>query len=389
MSNALISNSIRRAVRASTAEETPLFVSKPLLPDLNDLSVYLKQIWTSERVTNHGPFSLQLEDELSRLLEVPTAMLFNNGTIGLLTALKLLDLPIGSEVITTPMTFAATAHAIAWNNLKPVFADINDIDLTLNPEAVALAITPNTSAILAVHVYGCICDHDALQALATANGLKLIYDAAHAFGTRRNGASIATLGDASVFSFHATKLYNTIEGGLVATRFPEDREKIYFIRNFGIKNEEEVISIGLNGKMNELQAAIGLLNLKTYEEERKKRIFLREVYHKMLDGVNGLRILEVGPGITQSEQYFVVRVDPNKFGRDRDEIKNELDKRNIFCRKYFYPLCTDFIPYRDTPLVSTQKDSYAEIAKKQVLCLPFHSGVTMMHVDIMADVFGS
>ncbi|MCR2831978.1 DegT/DnrJ/EryC1/StrS family aminotransferase [Acidithiobacillus ferrooxidans] len=365
----------------------PLYVSQPLLPDLELLSNSLKKIWETKQVTNNGPLSLELENRLATFLNTPTAMLFNNGTIGLLTALKLFDLPAGSEVITTPMTFAATAHSIAWNNLRPVFADITEHDLTIDPEAVAAAITPQTSAILAVHVYGCICDHDALQHLADSYGLKLIYDAAHAFGAKWNGQSVAVLGDASVFSFHATKLYNTLEGGLLTTPIAEDREKIYLLRNFGIKNEEEVASIGLNGKMNEVQAAIGILNLDLFETERAHRTLLREGYRQILSGLKGIILQDVAPNVTQSEQYYLIRIDQEEFGRHRDEIKAELERHNIFCRKYFYPLCTDYDVYRHLPIISTRHKPYAETAKNEVLCLPFHSGVKDTHLDLIADVF--
>ena len=314
-------------------------------------------------------------------------MLFNNGTTGLIAALRLFDLPAGSEVVTTPMTFAATAHAIAWNNLQPVFADVTPYDLTLDPEAVAAAITSKTSAILAVHVYGCICNHEALRNLADAHGLKLIYDAAHAFGSKWNGQSVASLGDASVFSFHATKLFNTLEGGLLTTTSSEDREPIYLLRNFGIRNEEEVTSLGLNGKMNEVQAAVGLLNFELFEAERDARALLREKYRKILSGLDGITIQDVAPNVTQSEQYYLIRIDPDVFGRHRDEIKGELDLYNIHCRKYFYPLCTDYATYCHLPIISTREKPYAEIAKDQVLCLPFHSRVTDLHLDRIAMVF--
>ena len=365
----------------------PLYVSQPLLPDLQLLSNSIKNIWETKQVTNNGPLSVELENKLATFLDAPTAMLFNNGTIGLLTALKLFDLPAGSEVITTPMTFAATAHSIAWNNLQPVFADVTEYDLTIDPEAVAAAITPQTSAILAVHVYGCICDHEALQHLADTYGLKLIYDAAHAFGAKWKGQSVAVLGDASVFSFHATKLYNTLEGGLLTTSRAEDRERIYLLRNFGIKNEEEVVSIGLNGKMNEVQAAIGILNLDLFETERAARTQLRESYRQIFSGLKGIVLQDVAPNVTQSEQYYLIRIDQDEFGRHRDEIKTELERHNIFCRKYFYPLCTDYDVYRHLPIISTKHKPYAETAKNQVLCLPFHSGVKDTHLDIIADVF--
>jgi dTDP-4-amino-4,6-dideoxygalactose transaminase len=365
----------------------PLYVSQPLLPDQTALNVYIEKIWASKYVTNHGPFSLELEDRLAALLHVPTAKLFNNATIGLLVALKLFELPPGSEVITTPMTFAATAHSIAWNNLRPVFVDIKEDDLTIDPDAVEMAISPRTSAILAVHVYGCICDHDALQRLADLHRLKLIYDAAHAFGAYWNGRPVASLGHASVFSFHATKLFNTLEGGLVTTNRLEDRERIYLLRNFGIKNEEEVVSVGINGKMNELQAAVGLLNLDLFEGEREKRKGLRQRYREILGGLDGVLLQEVTENVTQSEQYLLVRIDQDKSRLNRDELKERLAEKQIFARKYFYPICTDYEPYRNMPIISARARPYAQVAKHQVLCLPFHSGVTEAHLDLIAAVF--
>lgn len=376
------------ATGSTPAEEVvPLYVSQPLLPDQTALNNYISKIWASKYVTNHGPLSLELEDRLAAFLRVPTARLFNNATIGLLVALKLFDLPPGSEVITTPMTFAATAHSIAWNNLRPVFVDIRKADLTIDPEAVELAISPRTSAILAVHVYGGICDHHALQRLADLHGLKLIYDAAHAFGAYWNGRPVASLGDASVFSFHATKLFNTLEGGLITTNKVEDRESIYLLRNFGIKNEEEVVAVGINGKMNELQAAIGLLNLDIFEIEREKRSRLRQRYREILNGLDGVLLQEAAENTTQSEQYLLVRIDRTRSRLDRDQVKERLAERKIFARKYFYPICTDYEPYRDMPIISKRARPYAQIAKEQVLCLPLHSAVTEAHLDLIAEVF--
>jgi dTDP-4-amino-4,6-dideoxygalactose transaminase len=313
--------------------------------------------------------------------------LFNNGTIALLVALKLFELPPGSEVITTPMTFAATAHAIAWNGLKPVFADISEINLTLDPAAVEAAITPNTSAILAVHCYGCICDHDALSSIAAKHGLKLIYDAAHSFGAKVRGLSVASLGDASVFSLHATKLYNTLEGGIITTNNKSDYEGIYLLRNFGILDEEQVTSIGLNGKMNEVQAAIGLLNLDKFEEERQIRRELRRKYHDILDDIDGVMVQTVPDYVENSEQYFLVRIDPTVFGRSRDDVKRELDVQDIVTRKYFHPICTDFDCYKGYPIFTAGVQPYVEKAKKMVLCLPFHSGVEEAHLNAIRAVF--
>jgi dTDP-4-amino-4,6-dideoxygalactose transaminase len=371
----------------SRALGEPVFVSQPLLPELNELMPMLQQIWEKKYVTNHGPLHQRLEAELRTYLGVDTAMLFTNGTIGLITALKFFDLPPGSEVITSPMTFAATAHAISWNGLKPVFADVLPGTLTLDPDAVAQAITENTSAILGVHVYGTLCDVEAFAALGASHDVRVIYDAAHAFGTTKKGVPIGRYGDASVFSFHATKLFNTLEGGLIATPNVQDREKIYYLRNFGIKSEEEVIEVGINGKMNEVQAAIGLLNLRAVADEKAKRRQLRKRYCDVLAGLDGVQTQPEQPGVENSEQYFPLIIDETHYGRTRDDIYDELKARNVFARKYFHPICTDFEPYRHLPIVSTRAIPYVTKVKSRVLCLPFHSGVSEDAVSAIADVF--
>ncbi len=368
-------------------DRVPVYVAKPLLPDAASMHTMVNQVWESGIVTNHGPLHEQLEELLLSELGVPTAKLFNNGTIALLAALKMFDLPRGSEVITTPLTFAATAHAIAWNGLKPVFADVDARAWTLDPASVAQAITSNTSAILGVHVYGNICDLSGLQALAQKHDLKLIYDAAHAFGVTVDGQGIGNFGDATMFSFHATKLFNTIEGGALTTPSVEDARKIYMLRNFGIKNEDEVIDIGLNGKMNELQAAVGILNLKIYRNEMNERALLREKYDEILSNLIGVHLQISQEKISRSEQYYPIRIIAEEFGRSRDQIYEELKAENIFARKYFHPICTDFEPYKNDQIVSAYEFSNASSLKNQVLCLPFHSGVTDEHVDIISKIF--
>jgi dTDP-4-amino-4,6-dideoxygalactose transaminase len=365
----------------------PLYVTQPLLPDLDAFHMLLAEIWRTKILTNGGPLHERLEGELSRRFGVPTAMLFNNGTNALLAAIKLFHLPANSEVITTPLTFAATPHAISWNGLKPVFVDILPNTLTIDPVAVRNAVSSKTSAILAVHVYGTVCDLDALQEIADDQGLRLIYDAAHAFDTTVNGRSIATFGDASVFSFHATKLFNTFEGGLIATPRAVDREPIYYLRNFGIKNEEEVVSIGINGKLNELQAAIGLLNLPLVERERAERVLLRAKYDDFLAPLPGIFVQKPQAGVLNSEQYYRIIIDPKMFGRSRDDLYEELKCRSIFARKYFYPACTDFAPYCSYGVHSTLTVPYVNIVKSQVLCLPFHSGVSEDDLQEIREVF--
>ena len=371
----------------TNSDSSPLYVSSPLLPDLKDYTRYLEEIWESGYVTNNGPLNQKFENELKKYLNVPTALTFNNGTIALLVALKMFDLKPGSEVITTPMTFAATAHAISWNGLKPVFADVLEKDLTIDPEAVEKAITKNTSAILATHVYGSICDYQALQDIADRHGIKLVFDAAHAFGATIDGKPVGSLGDASIFSFHATKLFNTIEGGALTTPNGEDEEYVSLLRNFGIKNEEEVISIGINGKLNELQAVIGLLNLKLVEAEQAKRKKLREDYSSFLEMLPGIKLQDIPSNVEISEQYFPMVIEREKFGRSRDDIYDALKEVNIFARKYFYPICTDFEPYRGCGIVSVHDAPYAEKVKHEVLCLPFHSGVNKENIEKIKKIF--
>lgn len=367
--------------------DKPVFVSQPLLPELAELMPLLQQIWETKYVTNHGPLHQRLESELQTYLGVDTAMLFNNGTIGLIAALKFFDLPPGSEVITSPLTFAATAHAISWNGLKPVFADVLPGTLTLDPDAAALAITANTSAILGVHVYGTLCDVESFAALGASHNMRIIYDAAHAFGATKDGVPIGRYGDASIFSFHATKLFNTLEGGLIATPNAQDRDRLYYLRNFGIKSEEEVVEIGVNGKMNEVQAAVGLLNLHAVAGEKAKRRQLRKRYCEILAGLDGVQTQPEQLGVEGSEQYFPLIIDETQYGRTRDDIYDALKVSNIFARKYFHPICTDFKPYRHLPIVSARAISHVTEMKSRVLCLPFHSGVSEEAVAVIADVF--
>jgi dTDP-4-amino-4,6-dideoxygalactose transaminase len=365
----------------------PLYIARPLLPEREEFDRLVDEVWKSRILTNSGPFHNRLETALADHLGVPTAKLFNNGTIALLCALKMFSLPPDSEVITTPLTFAATAHAISWNGLVPVFADVDPVTLTLCPESVEKAISTRTSAILAVHVYGTVCHLDSLQEIATRHGLRLIYDSAHAFGTTVGGRGIGNFGDASVFSFHATKLFHSLEGGMIATARTEDADRLNLLRNFGIKSEEEVVSAGINGKMNELQAIMGLLNLPLVESERAKRRRLRESYSEILSKLPGIGLQPEQPGISRSEQYFPVVVDETRFGRSRDDLYEELMRIGIFARKYFHPICSDFEHYRGAKIVSARPRAYIEEVKRRLLCLPFHSGVEPADISDIEKVF--
>lgn len=354
------------------AFQTPIYVTRPLLPCLEKLQGKLSEIWSSRWLTNHGRMHNLLEESLTKVLKSQNVSIFNNGTIALLTALKAMDLPVGSEVITTPFTFPATTHCISWNNLNPVFCDICPDTMTLDVDKLEGLITPKTSAILGVHVYGIPCHVHAIQALADKHYLKVVYDAAHAFMTEIEGSGISTFGDISMYSFHATKLFNTVEGGCLTYNDSSLKEKIYYLRNFGIKNEDEVVDVGINGKMNELQAVIGLLNLDLLDSEMKRRTLIKSVYIDNLQNVEGITVPLLPADVTDSLQYFVIKIDEKIFGLSRDEVYNRLKRHNVFTRKYFYPLCSEYLPYKNLPSSSPENLKNTNIIKKQVLCLPFY-----------------
>lgn len=360
--------------------DKPLLVSNPLLPSLTDLNSHLEEIWQSKWLTNMGSKHKQLEERLKEELKVKNLSLFNNGTIALLTALKTMRLPIGSEVITTPFTFAATPHCISWNNLKPVFCDIEPETMTIDVNKIEELITPNTTAILGVHVYGFPCDVEKINYIARNYRLRVIYDAAHAFSTEISGKSIGTFGDITMYSFHATKLYNTAEGGCLTYNDDSLADEIYNLRNFGIRSQEEIVDIGINGKMNEIQAAIGLLNLEIYREEQSKRSRIRKIYYDELSQIKGIRIPQRPPEVSDSGQYFPILVE-KEYGLSRDLLFNKLRECNIFTRKYFYPLCSDYKPYRY--FISSKPKNLPvanEIAGK-VLCLPFYGSMLEAEID--------
>lgn len=351
-----------------------IFVTQPLLPALSDLNKELEQIWKEKRVTNAGPRHNLLEERLKGVLGVRNVSLFNNGTIALLTALKALDLPYGSEVITTPFTFAATPHCISWNGLKPVFCDIEPETMCIDPDKIERAVTPNTSAILAVHVYGFPCNVEKIQKIADKYNLKVIYDGAHVFSTKLNGIDIGNFGDITMFSFHATKLFTTIEGGCLAYGDDNLVRKIYNLRNFGIRGEEIVEDIGINGKMNEIQASVGLLNLDLYEAEQEKRRVLRKYYDTRLKDIKGIRIPKMPENTTDSCQYYPIIIEDD-FKISRDDLYSRLREKDIYARKYFYPLCSDYDCYRELPSSLPENLPVANDMKMRVLCLPFYGSL--------------
>jgi dTDP-4-amino-4,6-dideoxygalactose transaminase len=340
-----------------------------MLPNLDKLTSGISDIYRSGIVTNMGPVHQKLESELSRLLGGKEFVIYNNGTSALLGALHAMELPKGSEVITTPFSFAATSHVISAMGLTPVFADIDPQFMTLDPLEVVKKITPKTSAILAVHVYGFACDLIGLQKVAEENDLRLLYDAAHAFGTTVGGRAIAEFGDASVFSFHATKLFNSIEGGAVSINTDDGGRKLRHYRNFGIVDEKTVDGVGLNGKMSEFHALFGLLNLELFREEMTGRRRIREIYEYELSGVEGIEICDYAEKVSPSYQYFVIRI-----RNARELVYTELKSINVFARRYFYPLISNFKCYQDLP--SARNLPNAQRAADEVLCLPFYGGLT-------------
>lgn len=336
-----------------------------MLPPLSQLASGIERIYQSGIVTNMGPMHQELELELRSLLGVSDLVLYNNGTSALMAALHALDLPTGAEVITTPFSFAATTHAITALGLKPVFADIEPGHMTLDPAEVERKITSQTRCILAVHVYGFPCKLEELASIASKHELRLVYDAAHAFATTISGKPIAAFGDASVFSFHATKLFNTVEGGCVTSNTAEIGKRLRGYRNFGIKDEDTVDEVGLNGKMSEVHALFGLLNLKNFQRELDERRLVRAMYIEELSDMPAIEIPDYPPGVDGSQQYFPVRIKEL-----RDIVYTELKAFNIFTRRYFYPLIANFEPYRHLAPLDTLPE--ARKAARDVLCLPFY-----------------
>jgi dTDP-4-amino-4,6-dideoxygalactose transaminase len=345
----------------------PVFVTQPLLPPLEEFIPYLEQIWGSKWLTNNGQFHQQLEKELAEYLGVPFISLFSNGTLALITALQALR--IGGEVITTPYSFVATSHALHWNGIRPVFADIDPASLNLDPRCIEKAISPRTTAILPVHVYGRPCDTEAIQAIAKRHRLKVIYDAAHAFGVRENGDSILNAGDFSILSFHATKVFNTFEGGAVVSPDAASKQHIDDLKNFGFVDEVTVIAPGINAKMNEVQAAFGLLQLKHIDAALALRAFVAQRYRAGLAGVPGLTLPRNPAGVTANNSYYPVLIEPG-FPLSRDAVYEKLREQGIHARRYFYPLISDFPTYRDLPSAAPANLPVASSVANKVLCLP-------------------
>lgn len=367
--------------------EDPIYMTRPVLPPISELSRKLEKIWESQWLTNQGNQHQILEREIKKILKAPAVSIFNNGTIALIVACQSLDL--SGEVITTPFTFPATPHVLTWNRLKPVFCDIDPVTMNIDADKIESLITPHTSAILAVHVFGTPCDVKKIEKIARKHNLKVIYDAAHAFGVEINGKGIANFGDISMFSFHATKLFHTAEGGALAYRNKKYKKKIDLLKNFGIANEETVIMPGINGKMNELQAALGLVVLKHIKDEKRKRAMIQKEYLKQLSKMPGISFLPQIKSIRSSYQYFVIRINEKLFGKSRDFVYKELKKYNVFSRKYFYPLCSEYDCYSGLPSAKKKKLPVANRVVKEVLALPFYGGLSLDDIRKISRIIKS
>ena len=348
-------------------------VTSPLLPNLDDFHEFLKAIWDSKWVTNNGSFHKQLEQALCEYLKVPYISLFTNGTLPLLTALQALH--ITGEVITTPYSFVATTHSIWWNGCKPVFVDIDSSNCGIDPDRIEAAITPHTTAIMPVHCYGKPCDTERIQAIADKYGLKVIYDAAHAFGVEANGESVLNQGDLATLSFHATKVYNTLEGGALVMHDAETKKRIDYLKNFGFAGETEVVAPGINSKMDEVRAAYGLLNLKQVDDAIEKRHQVAIRYREALRNVKGIRFFDDMPGVRHNYSYFPVFVNAKEYGMTRDELYFKMKEQGILGRRYFYPLISTFSTYRGLPSASPKNLPVATRIANEVICLPMHHGL--------------
>lgn len=344
-----------------------VYVTSPLMPPLEEFIPYLEKIWENKTLTNGGVFHQQLEKELADFLGVKHVCLFANGTLALLTALQALR--ITGEVITTPYSFVATSHALLWNGLTPVFADINPQTYNINPERVEELITPNTTAILPVHCYGIPCDVDKIQEIADIYGLKVIYDAAHAFGVNKGGTSILNYGDLSVLSFHATKVFNTFEGGAIICHNERTKQRIDYLKNFGFAGETTVVAAGINGKMNEVQAAFGLLQLQNIEGALKKRREIDARYRSILKNIPGISLLEIAENVEWNYAYFPIKIEED-YPISRDELYSILKENDIMTRRYFYPLISNFPMYRGLPSASKTLLPLANKVADEILCLP-------------------
>ena len=363
--------------------DKPIYVTKPFLPPLGEFTEGLKEIWGNQWLTNNGPVLQRYSKKMKDFLDVENTVMFNNGTLALQIGLQ--GLGISGEVITTPFTFVATTHALHWNKIRPVFCDIEPDHYTLDPEKVEAAITPWTTAILAVHVFGYPCNLDALADIARRHNLKLIYDAAHAFGVKIDGKSIAQYGDLNMFSFHATKLYHSLEGGMLSFQNPSLKTDVEYLKNFGFKNEVEVVMPGTNAKMNEMQALMGLTMLKYVPQLIEKRRAITELYREQLQSVPGIHLPPLpSDEIAYNYAYFPIEIDEREFGISRDQLYEKLKEFNVFTRRYFYPLICDFACYRNVPVADPLIT--ARGVAERILMLPIYYNLELEQVELICDI---
>lgn len=359
-------------------------VTSPLLPDLDEFNAMLKEIWASKWITNNGSFHKQLEKELAAYLKVPYISLFTNGTLPLITALQ--GLRITGEVITTPYSFVATTHSLWWNGIKPVFVDIDPATGNIDPDRIEAAITPKTTAIMPVHVYGKPCNTKRIKEIADTYGLKVIYDAAHAFGVEVDGESILNAGDLATLSFHATKVYNTVEGGALVMHDAETKKRIDYLKNFGFANEVTVVGPGINSKMDEVRSAYGLLNLRQVDAAIEARRQVAIKYREALRPVEGITFFDDMPGVKHNYSYFPIFVDAEKYGMTRDELYFKMKERNVLGRRYFYPLISEFSTYRGLESARPENLPNAHRMAETVICLPMHHALSDDDIERVIDV---
>lgn len=354
-------------------------VTQPYLPPISEFIPYLEKIWESKWLTNNSHFHQELEKALCEYLGVKYISLFSNGTLALVSALQ--SLKITGEVITTPFSFVATTHALWWNGIKPVFVDIEPETFNINPAKIEAAISPHTTAILPVHVYGNPCDIVAIQKIADTYGLKVIYDACHTFGTRQGKTSLCHFGDLSILSFHATKVFTTFEGGAIVCPDEKTKKRIDFLKNFGFADEETVIAPGINGKMNEVQASFGLLQLKYVDRAIEMRKVIANLYRRLLASIPGIKFLNDIQGIQHNYAYFPILIEKNKFGKSRDELYDYLYSNGYYSRKYFYPLISEFPSYKSLESSSPANLPVASGISRQILCLPLYPDLEHKHAE--------
>lgn len=359
--------------------DNQITVTLPLIPPLEEFIPFLEEIWDNKWITNNGQFHQRLEKALCDYLCVDFLCLFTNGTLPLITALQAMH--ISGEVITTPYSFVATSHALWWNGIKPVFVDIDPDTCNLDPDKIEAAITPRTTAILPVHCYGIPCDTKRIQAIANKYGLKVIYDAAHAFGVEVNGESILKQGDMSTLSFHATKVFNTAEGGALIVKDVETKREIDFLKNFGFAGETEVVAPGINSKMDEIRAAYGLLNLQHVDEAIEKRHQVAVRYREAFRGVKGIRFFDDMPGVKHNYGYFPIFVNAEEYGMTRDELYFKMREHGVWGRRYFYPLISTFNTYCGLPSATPENLPEATRVANEVICLPMHHALSKEDVD--------